>query len=172
MTSANARHHLHALEGQDLIEVIGQRPPKGRGRPTKLYGLAHKAMESNLENLATALLKALQESDKTAEREFAKLIPHLFEGVEPEANFIQKISAMTKQLTEMNYQARWEASSEGPKVILGHCPYAAILEENPELCQMDRVLISERLGLPVEQTAKLERGPQGTPHCVFAVRGS
>jgi len=80
-----------------------------------------------------------------------------------------RLNQTIRRLDEMNYQARWEASSQGPRVILGHCPYAAILAENPELCQMDAVFLSSQLGQAVDQVAKLERGPQGIPHCIFAL---
>jgi len=80
------------------------------------------------------------------------------------------LNHIIQNLNEMNYQSRWEASPDGPRVILSHCPYASVLAENPELCQMDAVFLSSQLGHSVEQIAKLERGPQGIPNCIFAVR--
>ncbi len=169
MTPANARHHLSALEADNLIEVVGIRPPKGRGRPTQLYSLTHQAMDHNIDLLVDALLKVLK-SESNLEKQFEKLIPHLFSGEPPSSLLIARLNHIIQNLNEMNYQSRWEASPDGPRVILSHCPYASVLAENPELCQMDAVFLSSQLGHSVEQIAKLERGPQGIPNCIFAVR--
>lgn len=169
MTTANARHHLCILEEQNLLEEVGQRFAKGRGRPTKLYALTHQAMDHNIDLLVDALLKILKSSDDL-EDQFKRLAPILFGEAESATTPIGRLNQTIQRLNEMHYQARWEVSPEGPKVILGHCPYAAVLAENPELCLMDRVVLSDQLNQPVEQISKLERSPKGTPYCIFAVR--
>ncbi|MBC8506056.1 MAG: helix-turn-helix domain-containing protein [Anaerolineales bacterium] len=169
MTPANARHHLSALERENIIEVVGNRSAKGRGRPTKLFALTHQAMDHNIDLLVDAMLKVLKCEDDL-EEQFSRLVPHLFGEIEGSAAPFAKLNKTVLRLNEMNYQARWEASPEGPRVILGHCPYAAILAENPELCQMDAVFLASQLDQKIEQVAKLERGPQGIPHCIFSVR--
>jgi predicted ArsR family transcriptional regulator len=67
----------------------------------------------------------------------------------------------------MHYQARWEAGADGPRIVLGHCPYGTVIEKHPELCQMDGALLAKLLGGEVRQTAKLEKGAGGLPYCVF-----
>jgi predicted ArsR family transcriptional regulator len=67
-------------------------------------------------------------------------------------------------MSEMNYQARWEAGAEGPRLILGQCPYTAIIEKHPELCKMDAAMLTDLLGRNVELRTKL------SPFCVFSVR--
>lgn len=169
MTTANARHHLSILEGQNLIEEVGQRFAKGRGRPTKLYALTHQAMDDNIDLLVDALLKILKSSNEL-EDHFKRLALILFGEAEPAKTAIGRLNHIIQRLNKMHYQARWEVSPEGPKVILRHCPYSSILAKNPELCQMDAVFLSEQLQQPVEQISKLERSPKGTPYCIFSIR--
>jgi predicted ArsR family transcriptional regulator len=169
MTSANARHHLSILEGQNLVEEVGQRLARGRGRPTKLYALTHQAMHHNIDLLVDALLKLIL-ADNNPVEQFVKLIPKLFGNPIDSHNQIQRLNQVIQRLNEMHYQARWEASPSGPRIIFGHCPYAAILSENPELCQMDQVMLSQQLKNPVEQIAKLDTSPKGKIHCIFATR--
>ena len=169
MTPANARHHLSKLEANNLVEVVGKRAPKGRGRPTKLYALTHQTMDHNIDLLVDALLKVLKTADDL-EDQFFRLVPHLFDVSEVDSAPFAKLNRAIHRFNEMNYLARWEASPAGPRVIFGHCPYAAILAENPELCQMDVVFLASQLDQEVEQVAKLARGPQGIPHCIFSVR--
>jgi len=85
------------------------------------------------------------------------------DGVEKEVKMAEAIEKLNRQ----QYQASWEASPTGPRLILRNCPYAVILEKHPELCCMDEALISKLLDQPVQQTAKLERQPDGAPHCAF-----
>ena len=48
VTPANIRHHLRLLKKDGLVEEIGQEPARGRGRPTKIYGLTNHALMHNL----------------------------------------------------------------------------------------------------------------------------
>jgi predicted ArsR family transcriptional regulator len=72
-------------------------------------------------------------------------------------------------LNELEYQARWEAHARSPRIILGNCPYKGIIEEHPELCQMDVYLLENLTGEKAAQLSKLEKTPQGLPVCAFAV---
>lgn len=74
---------------------------------------------------------------------------------------------LVEKLNGMHYQARWEAGADGPRIIFGRCPYAAVIEGHPELCQMDVGLLGNALGRDVRQLAKIEKA-QGV--CVFVVR--
>lgn len=170
-TPANIRHHLGVLLQEGAIEISSQRPGGGRGRPTHLYSLTQQARAHNLDKLAGALLD------------------ELLAGLQPEAQLaaLQRIAirlgrqpggggTLTKRLNncvqianEMNYQAVWEARSSGPRLVLAHCPYAAILPQHPELCQMDAGLLASMLGVSVVQNAKLAPSRQGGKVCIFTV---
>jgi predicted ArsR family transcriptional regulator len=126
-------------------------------------------MDHNIDLLVNALFEVLREGGNL-DSKLEKLVPHLIGADNSDPNLIARLNTTISQLNELNYQARWEASPEGPRVMLSHCPYAAILSENPELCQMDASILKTRLNQNVDQIAKLERGPQGMPHCVFLIR--
>jgi predicted ArsR family transcriptional regulator len=79
----------------------------------------------------------------------------------------KRLNLTIEKLNQMNYHARWEAGSEGPRIIFTHCPYAAIIEKHPELCQMDEALIRERIGQAAVQIFKT--GKEGSTICVFVV---
>lgn len=166
MTPANVRHHLANLKAQNLVEVISEQRAGERGRPSRVYALTHQARESNVDLLVDALLKALL-ANNDAGSAFTNVVPHLFGQAPAGSSFLQRLNQATTRLNALKYQCRWEASPEGPRVILGNCPYAAVLAENPELCQMDQAALEHLLGIPMQQVARLERGPQGAPRCIF-----
>ncbi len=172
MTAANVRHHLAILRRRGLIEIISERPPKGRGRPTKVFSLSHQTIGENLDLLSSVLIKEAMGSKKPEEqKEFLRHIARLLIGkTKNGGSLTQRLFQAVRRLNEINYQSRWEAHAEAPNLILEHCPYLSIIKEHPELCLMDACLLEEILGVSVEQTAKLARDTKGGTYCMFKIR--
>ena len=162
MTPANARHHLGILAADGRVEVVNQRQV-GRGRPEKVYHLAGTLMGDNLSALADALLT--EAGGKVDMEALGKRIAG--ENDTSGQPLMRRLASTIQRLNMMHYQSRWEAGAEGPRIILGHCPYAAVIEKHPELCQMDAALLGDLLGGQVRQTAKLEIGAGDLPYCAF-----
>jgi len=172
VTPANIRHHLAALQSEGVVEQIGQRSASGRGRPVQLFSLVEQASRNNLALLAKILLQELDQVNPLAERQelFKRLASNLLGSEKtPARNPAQRYYQAILQLNALNYQARWEAHAIGPHVILSHCPYAAIVQDHPELCQLDKYMLQELFGKSVLQIAKLEQTAQGERQCVFLI---
>lgn len=162
MTPANARYHLGILATDGRVEVINQRQV-GRGRPEKVYQLAGTLAGDNLSALADAILT---EAGGKVEMEA------LGERLAGNANSVgqplmRRLASTINRLNEMHYQARWEAGADGPRIVLGHCPYATVIEKHPELCRMDAAILASLLNGQVRQSAKLEIGAGDLPYCAF-----
>jgi len=164
MTPANARHHLGILAADGRVEVINQRQV-GRGRPEKVYQLSGTLMGDNLSALVDAVLT---ETSGTVEMEALgkRMAGETDSASQP---LMGRLVSTVKHLNVMHYQARWEAGADGPRVVLGHCPYAGVIDKHPELCRMDAALLAKLLGDDVIQTAKLEAGAGGRPYCAFVL---
>jgi predicted ArsR family transcriptional regulator len=175
MTGANIRHHLALLESNDVIEVISQQR-EGRGRPENIYGLSRRILGDGLDELANAILNVwLKHTTEAALEDGLRSVAERLGGeTQPKADILptQRLSRLVDRLNELHYQSRWEAGMKGPNVILGHCPYAAIIASNPELCRMDALMLEQWTGLSVEQTAKLQKSAKGYPYCAFRVTGN
>ena len=173
MTGANIRHHLAVLESNDLIEGIGQRQD-GRGRPMQVYGLSRRVMGDGLDKLAGALLDVWLGggSDEGREAGLRSVAQRLVGTTEIDSPIMRRLTRTTERMKEFHYQAHWEASLAGPRILLGHCPYAAIIAGHPELCRMDALFLEMRLGSPMEQTAKLQLNDKGLPFCAFLLVGN
>lgn len=190
MTPANARHHLSILQEQGLVQVVGQTAPQGKGRPAQLFGLTEQVQSHNLDRVAAAALNELLVGLEPSEKEvvLGRLALHLSRamqagdhkvedtfpaespGVHPAGRSLtQAILYAVQRLNEMHYQARWEAHAESPRLILGHCPYAAIIADHPELCRMDARLLELMLARKVAQVARLAPDPQGGMFCLFVL---
>jgi predicted ArsR family transcriptional regulator len=173
MTAANVRHHLAILIEHGVIEIIGERQAGGRGRPSQVYRRTRRA--HNLDALASALLDASLDdrSDDEQSRFLTEIVSRISaddEGGRGETHLPQRLNAAVRALTNLHYQPHWEARADGPHMILGHCPYLAMIDDHPILCRLDALLIMKLIDLPVRQTAKLEKDPQGLPFCEFFIK--
>jgi len=163
MSAATVRHHLRVMSADGRLEMSFVRGREGRGRPEKVFTLPGSALGNNLPALADALL---------TEAGTLVRVETLAKRLAGESNFAgqpvaKRLSLTVEKMNGMNYHARWEAGSQGPRLIFGHCPYAAILEKHPQLCRMDERLLSELMGENATQLFKI--GRDGSSMCVFAL---
>jgi predicted ArsR family transcriptional regulator len=172
MTRANIRHHIEILLAQERVTEAGKTQPPGRGRPMHVYRLSERAQLHNLDQLAGALLAeylAGAESgviDQALKRVATRIAGEPLPGAR---HLTQRLTASNRRLNELNYNAHWEAHADAPHVLFGHCPYAVMLKDHPELCRMDAFLLEHLLASPVHQTAR--RGDKNqSPYCVFLIQ--
>lgn len=173
LTGANIRHHLAVLEADDLVEVIGKRREGRRGRPVNLYSLSRRVLGDGLDALSDAMLTQwLGGRTQGRRRQALRSVANHLSTASPAAlnlSLTQRLAATINRLNQLHYQARWEAAASGPLLVLGQCPYAAIIDAHPELCILDEYLLESCLKSNVRQTAKRLPGRSGLPLCVFLV---
>ncbi|HEY6072098.1 MAG TPA: hypothetical protein VIV15_01615, partial [Anaerolineales bacterium] len=159
-------HHLSVLAADGRIAPVGKRRD-GRGRPETLYSLSPALAGDNLPALLDAALTEWLAS--LAPEQQAALLASLGRrmagaGEPASVPLVKRLNAVVEKLNKLHYSARWEAGAEGPRLILGRCPYAAVIASHPELCRMDSAMLSASLNRPLEQKAKLQ------PSCIFQLR--
>lgn len=167
MSTAAVRHHLRVLVADGRLELASLRGRDGRGRPEKIYSLPKATLGHNLAALSDALL---DEAGSAVRME--ALAGHIARNLSGEANFsaqplARRLNLTVETFNQMNYHSHWEAGSEGPRIVFGHCPYAAIVGKHPELCTMDRALLKELTGQSASQIFKT--GKEGSSVCVFVM---
>lgn len=165
MSQATVRHHLRVLTADGRLQLSFVRSREGRGRPEKVYSLPSSALGNNLAALGDAVLS---EAGKAVQMEaLAKRLAG--ENSFADQPVARRLNASVEALNRMNYHARWEAGPQGPRLIFGHCPYAALIGKHPELCQMDEALLAQLVGDSVTQMFRI--GKEGSSLCVFALGG-
>jgi predicted ArsR family transcriptional regulator len=159
MSPETVRHHLRVLASDGRLEMTSQRGREGRGRPEKVYSIPRAVLGDNLSALSEALWA---EAGPIRLEALARRLAGDSDLKHP--ILAKRLNLIVEKLNQMKYHARWEAGAGGPRIIFGHCPYAAILAKRPELCSMDAAVLKELFGDEFEQVAKIEKG-QGL--CVF-----
>lgn len=165
ISAPNVRHHLSVLAADGRVEHVAVNNREGRGRPEKLYSLPQAALGDNLSALANALLDAAGSKVRTDALADRILDPGQF----AELPLQKRLPLLVEKLTPMHYQPRWEATAEGPRVILGRCPYAKVIEGHTELCKMDAIMLEKALARPVTPSTKGEGGVRGSCPFIFQV---
>ncbi len=180
-TAANARHHLSILEKEGVVQAIQTGSSGKRGRPSQLYRRTNAVSANAYDMLASSLLtlslKQIAGDDPSLLDDFIDRLTEIVfqrmsERIQPanRLNLTNRLQTGVQELSKLHYNPRWEARLKGPRVILGHCPFAAIVADYPQLCVFDRHLIQRIINQPVELISKLEPAGPGLRQCVFAVK--
>ncbi len=181
LTRADIRYHMNQLIAEGLVEratavrttATGTAKSPPRGRPTVAYRLTARSTPDNFARLSHALLELMLDSVDESEREdmLRKIATKLADGVPPSARITSaRFNQAVEMLNQQSYRARWEASPAGPRFLLRACPYAALLDHHPALCQMDQHLLETLTGLPLRQSARVGSGSGNALPCVFLPR--
>lgn len=171
LTRADIRYHLNGLMVDGLVEPVlpDPRQPRQRGRPTQQYRLVTGSAPDNLAELCNVLLNTLLGAVPAEQREIViRALAEQMAGEYPiAANPIQRYNQAVAFLGQRGYRARWEAHASGPRLLLRNCPYAAILGDHPEMCLLDRFLLSTLVRSPLQQTAQMDLRSGKPPACIF-----
>lgn len=172
-TVANVRYHLDPLIEDNLIEKI---PPQTagvqRGRPASRFRLSEKSKPNDLPQLSSDLLSILIDSarnpDERANR-ITEIARTRTKGANTFGKATQRLIQTIDYLNRHAYRARWEAHRSGPEVRFSNCPFAAVLPDHPELCEVDRRMLEELLNVHVS-ILECYQPASGIPAvCIFAL---
>jgi predicted ArsR family transcriptional regulator len=177
MTQANARNHLAVLCAEGAVEMVGVIQDGSPGRPRQRYSPTRQIQKNNLGRLSHALLKIMGE--KAQEKETLENLAatlwaseDVFVPGSEREHLTRRLARVIRSLNRLNYEARWEAHAQSPRIIFNHCPYASIIADHPMLCQVDALMLQKALGVSVTQQTKLGSNGQGLTFCVFQLGGN
>lgn len=169
VTQADVRYHLSRMVEEGLILTAKPKHTGHRGRPARRYTLVSKLRQDNFELFTRALLTSAR--NNTSVEESNKLLQdiaiQIAGEVEPGGPLGTRLVQAVDQLNLHNYQARWEAHANAPRVIFDRCPFASLRPEFPELCQLDAELLSNLLNEPVTQINSNAHLSDG--YCLFNI---
>jgi predicted ArsR family transcriptional regulator len=172
MTTANVRHHLNILLREGLVEITGLSNQVGRGRPTNIYRLTPKTSPDHILNLLKMVWAEFIGNKPSKQRatRLARMAKRLIGVVEPiEGALPQRLYQTIQVLSELEYEARWEAHADGPQVLFIKCPLASLRNAHIDTCQLDQAILEELVGYPVHQISQRNHLPDSPSYCVFQV---
>jgi predicted ArsR family transcriptional regulator len=171
VTQADARYHLSKMVNEGLIVVVGQQRAGRRGRPARRYALAEAALKDNFDLLSSALLTiTLADLSQEEQKSFlCRVAAALVGETDLQGPLSQRLVRAIEKLNELGYVSRWEAHATAPRLILENCPFANLLNQHPQLCQLDACMLEILLDEPVVQIESQTDNPSN--HCIYIIRG-
>lgn len=164
VSPVTVRHHLNALQADNLIEVSSVR--RKVGRPYYVYSLSetgHELFPQKVIRLTDRLLGELKQ------RLPAGAVAEIFNGIveniidehrgEFEAlPFEDRLNYTIGLLSEEGFMASWERSNGEYKLTEFSCPYVSLVDRHSEICGLDKQLIVNILQRPVKQHSCMVAG--------------
>jgi predicted ArsR family transcriptional regulator len=155
LTHTAVRAHLAALERDGLVQQHSER--RGSKKPSAVYDLTPAAEDlfpKSYGQLLDQLLDVLQwrmkpEEVETLLREVGRRMAAQWKI--PPAERRMRLEAAVTVFQELGGLAELEAC-DGHACLRGYrCPFAAVVQEHPEICNLAETLLSELVGVPMQQ---------------------
>ncbi len=172
ITAVTVRHHLEILRGDGLVATPAVRRRSAPGRPQYVYTLTERAADhfpNNYQGLASTLLTEIKNQLPPAQ------VVQILNGVAdmmaeqamiPDAPIEVRLEHAVAYLQEHGYAASWAPNGQGHVLRITNCPYEQVTCTSPELCQMDKKLIDNLVGVDTE---RVSRQTDGDEVCLYLI---
>lgn len=160
----SVRHHILKLEAEGLIASEEER--HGVGRPRQIFSLTEKGREqfpTRYIRLTMRLLEQLKEQVpasfiNTLFTQMAKDIAANYQGEIQGLPFEERLEFVKLLLSSEGFTVEIDRQADQFVLRETSCPYFQIGQNHPEVCALDKTLISTLLGVPAEKVACLLNG--------------
>jgi DeoR family transcriptional regulator, suf operon transcriptional repressor len=165
INAISVRHHLANLQAERLVEASEER--HGVGRPRLVYSLTEKGIEkfpTRYLNLTNKLLDQLNKSlpDETIQEIFYGLASDTIEKhidtVTSASSMEEKLDLTIEILNQEGFSVEWERVGDQYAIHSTTCPYHQISQKHPEICIIDKTILSQLLSVPLAQNNCIANG--------------
>jgi predicted ArsR family transcriptional regulator len=169
----SVRHHITKLEADGLVTSKEER--HGVGRPRRVYFLTEKGMElfpSRYLNLSMRMLEQIKEAlpKNKVEKLFREMGIEMVSSEYSEEDFSglnleDRIELVKEFLVNEGFTVEVSKSDDRYFIRETSCPYMHVGKEHPEVCIVDKTMISTMLATPVEKTHCVLNGDE---YCAYS----
>ncbi|HUF38628.1 MAG TPA: winged helix-turn-helix transcriptional regulator [Anaerolineales bacterium] len=170
----SVRHHISRLEAEGLVSSDDER--HGVGRPRRYYFLTEDGMESfptRYLTLTTRLLEQIKSSlpEDTVASLFTQLGSEMAHNAIAEVDLSalsmeERLDVLIKFLENEGFSVTWEKVNDQFHIKELSCPYYQVGQSHPEVCSVDRAMISNFLDVPATRVKCIL---DGDTHCTYVV---
>ena len=175
LTSAAIRKHLDTLTEDGLVECSERAPygpgalsaTRGRGRPSRVFSLTAKGRAAFGEREVSIALSAVKFLEQTAGEQavvdfataiaqaFAEKHSHISECETVE----ERVEALVAALNVDGYASDiTQGVSDSTQICQHNCPIGDVAAEFPQMCEAERAMFSDLLGVHVTRLATIAKG--------------
>ncbi|MBU6348117.1 MAG: transcriptional regulator [Actinomycetales bacterium] len=183
LTSAAIRKHLDTLTEQGLVQFDERAPygpgaldrDRGRGRPARVFSLTAKGRATfgkREESIALSAVKFLEQTGgEDAVVAFANQLADAFAQNHPEIATLSttedRVQALVAALNENGYASDTaQGIGDATQICQHNCPIGDVAQSYPQVCEAERAMFSNLLGVHVTRLATIAKG---NPICTTLV---
>ncbi|TMD68077.1 MAG: ArsR family transcriptional regulator [Chloroflexi bacterium] len=170
LTDNAVRAHLLTLERDGIVHQRGAR--RGSGKPSYVYELTPEAEYLFPKAYGPVLHQLLDVlSEQMSPEEMEIVLRKVGRSIAtkwniPPGDLRTRLDGAVEVLNELGGMAELEAPDEHTYRIRGYsCPLAAAVPGHPEVCRLAETLITELVGVPVQEQCENDKAPR----CCFTV---
>lgn len=168
----SVRHHLTALEAENLITSSEER--HGVGRPRLIYSLTEKGVEefpTNYLRLTRRILDTLNQKMSPAELKsmFEDIGAEIAEPYEKDIankSLDERIRLIKTAMTKEGFIVEVKKNEDAYILTSLSCPYYQVGLDHPVVCNLDHTLINRLLGSKIEPDTCI---CEGSDRCTFHI---
>lgn len=170
----SVRHHISKMEAEGLVDSEEER--HGVGRPRRLYFLTESGLErfpTRYLRLTKRLLARVKDAlpPEMVSSLFAQMGADLAEDFVADHDLQQlpmeeRLDLLKGLLQREGFEVEWKRGQDRYLIRELNCPYHHIGQHHPEVCAIDRTLISSVLSVPA---TKIQCILDGDSHCTYVV---
>ena len=170
----SVRHHIGKLEAESLVASDDER--HGVGRPLRYYRLTEFGLESfptRYMALTTRLLDNIKNTmpEGTVAALFTQLGTEMAKdaSAEVDLNLLpleERLEVLREFLQNEGFNISWEMQGESVHIKELNCPYYQVGQSHPEVCYVDRTVISSIMNGPA---TRVHCVLDGDNHCTYVV---
>jgi len=168
----SVRHHLTALEAEDLVTSAEER--HGVGRPRLIYSLTEKGNEkfpTSYLKLTRRILEILKnqlspESLHTFFEDIGKKIAEPYETNLNEKSLDERVKLIETALTHEGFTVEITKEKDAYTLTSLTCPYYRIGLDHPMICAIDHTVISRLSGTEIYLESCIYNG---SDYCVYKI---
>jgi predicted ArsR family transcriptional regulator len=170
----SVRHHIVKLQAESLVDSDDVR--QGVGRPLRYYFLTEEGMESfptRYLSLTTRLLSEIKNSlpVETVNALFTQLGHEMATDASSSFDLTSlemedRLEVLKKYLESEGFSVSWERKNDQYHIKELNCPYYQVGQSHPEVCSVDRAMISNFLSVPA---TRINCILDGDSHCTYVV---
>ena len=155
LTDNAVRAHLTTLERDGIVQQHGAR--RGSGKPALVYELAPGAEQLFPKAYGPVLQQLLEVlSERMSPHELEILLGEVGRRIAtrwniPSGDLRMRLEAAVEILNELGGMAELEVSNNHYCIRGYSCPLAAVVPNHPEVCHLAETLLTELVGVTVEE---------------------
>lgn len=171
----SVRHHVTKLEAEGLI--ISEEERHGVGRPRLVFSLTTKGMEQFPQRYLQLTMRLLEQLKNTlSEKALGDIFKEVAEGIAndltedinlEELDLKERLELLREVLTAEGFMVDVQEEDGKHYIIEASCPYHHVGEDHPEICVVDRELITYFASTPPE---RIECILDGDKQCKYLIR--